>query len=211
MSAFFMFLLFSLNIFTIFAVIVLYLRQNRLSKLEKEQKAIIMEMEELLTGYLMEMKEDNEALIKAVTQVGTKTSEDKIEEQVIVKSQSVGEEAVPAEESMPAYKEPRLNGTKKQAANAYKNHSEKDGEYKPADGVKDKLELSAEASILSKEKAPVVEKDFSAMLQDSLKELSLNEQVDYLAEQGLSIEEIAKKLNRGQTEIELLLKFQMNR
>ncbi|MGE7601766.1 DUF6115 domain-containing protein [Peribacillus sp. NPDC097675] len=212
MSGIFMFLLFSLNIFTIFAVIVLYLRQNRLSKLEKEQKAVIMEMEELLTGYLMEMKEDNEALIKAVTQAGAKTNQNRIKEQVIVKSRSVVKEAAPSEELMPLLKEPSLTGAKKQAANAYKNQSETDGEFKPADGVKDKLELSSDASgLLSKEIAQVVEKDFSAMLQDSLEELSLNEQVDYLREQGLSIEEIAKKLNRGQTEIELLLKFKMNR
>lgn len=208
MSVFFMFLLFSLNIFTIFAVIILYLRQNRLTKLEKEQKALIMEMEELLTGYLMEMKEDNEALIKAVSQAGSQTSVDKMKEQMIVKSQSAGEQAVPVEKPI---QEPKLRGTKRQAMNAYKNQSEKDGEYKSSDEMKDNLELSAEASILSKEKALVIEKDFSALLQDSLEELSLNEQVDYLAEQGLSIEEIAKKLNRGQTEIELLLKFQKNR
>ena len=208
MSVFFMFLLFSLNIFTIFAVIILYLRQNRLSKLEKEQKATIMEVEELLTGYLMEMKEDNEALIKAVTQAGSQTSEDKMEEQMIVKSQSAGEEAVPVEKSM---QEPKLKGTKRQVANAYKNQIEKDTEFKADDEMKDSLELSAEASIFSKEKALVIEKDFSAMLQDPLEELSINEQVDYLAEQGLSIEEIARKLNRGQTEIELLLKFQKNR
>ena len=44
MSALFIFLLFVLNIFTIFAIIVLYLRQNRLSMLEKDQKAVIGEM-----------------------------------------------------------------------------------------------------------------------------------------------------------------------
>lgn len=66
MSAFFIFLLFVLNIFTIFAIIVLYLRQNRLSMLEKDQKAVIGEMEQLLSGYLMEMKEDNETLVKAI-------------------------------------------------------------------------------------------------------------------------------------------------
>ncbi|WP_127776972.1 hypothetical protein [Peribacillus frigoritolerans] len=55
-----------MNIFTIFAIIVLYLRQNRLSMLEKDQKAVIGEMEQLLSGYLMEMKEDNETLVKAI-------------------------------------------------------------------------------------------------------------------------------------------------
>ncbi|MFJ5750001.1 hypothetical protein ACIP97_15695 [Peribacillus frigoritolerans] len=50
-----------------FAIIVLNLRQNRLSMLEKDQKAVIGEMEQLLSGYLMEMKEDNETLVKAFT------------------------------------------------------------------------------------------------------------------------------------------------
>ncbi|USK81904.1 hypothetical protein LHV56_08335 [Peribacillus frigoritolerans] len=34
--------------------------------LEKDQKAVIGEMEQLLSGYLMEMKEDNETLVKAI-------------------------------------------------------------------------------------------------------------------------------------------------
>lgn len=38
-------------------------------------------------------------------------------------------------------------------------------------------------------------------------ETSLEAQVFQLAKQGLSIEEIAKKLNRGKTEIELLMKL----
>lgn len=38
-------------------------------------------------------------------------------------------------------------------------------------------------------------------------EKSLLEEVVYLQEQGLTNEEIAKKLHKGQTEIELLLKF----
>ncbi len=50
-----------------FAIIVLNLRQIRLSKLEKDQKGIIGEMKQLLSGYLMEMKEDNETLVKAFT------------------------------------------------------------------------------------------------------------------------------------------------
>ncbi|MBD8134039.1 hypothetical protein IFR10_00660 [Bacillus sp. CFBP 13597] len=53
--------------------------------------------------------------------------------------------------------------------------------------------------------------EFSDMLQASLNERSLNEKVDMLADQGNSVEEIAKKLGRGRTEIELLLKFRMNK
>lgn len=210
MSVFFMFLLFILNIITIFVVIVLYLRQNRLSGLEKEQKAMISEMEELLTGYLMEMKEDNEVLMKAFAQAGTKRSESKNEGQVIVNRTSAVEKPQPPQKPVQNFKDTSLTSTKQQAAHAYKNQGEKEEGNKSGSEMKDKLELSAEASNLSKENDPK-EKDFSAMLQDSLEELSLNEQVDYLVKQGLSTEEIARKLNKGQTEIELILKFRMNR
>ena len=63
MTGIFMFILFLLNIITIFAVIVLYLRQNRFIQAEKDQKAMMAEMEALMSGYIMEMKEENEALL----------------------------------------------------------------------------------------------------------------------------------------------------
>ena len=37
--------------------------------------------------------------------------------------------------------------------------------------------------------------------------MHLLEQVEYLLEKGMSVEEIAKKLEKGKTEIELMLKF----
>ena len=76
--------------------------------------------------------------------------------------------------------------------------------------VEDKLELASAATSPQNQGKPAA-KEFSNMLQASLNERSLNEKVDMLADQGHSIEEIAKKLGRGQTEIELLLKFRMNR
>ena len=44
-------------------------------------------------------------------------------------------------------------------------------------------------------------------LKEDKLETSLEAQVFQLAKQGISIEEIAKKLNRGKTEIELMIKL----
>src|SRR3954469_23879557 len=63
MTGLFMFLLFLLNILTIFAVIIVFMRQNRLKQVEKDQKALVSQMEELMTSYIAEMKEDHEALL----------------------------------------------------------------------------------------------------------------------------------------------------
>ncbi|MGE7766412.1 hypothetical protein [Peribacillus sp. NPDC096540] len=212
MLAIFMFLLFVLNIFTIFAVIVLYLRQNRLSKLEKDQKAIISEMEELLSGYIMEMKEDNETLIKTFTNSVPLIPKNEHEEQerVVVKNSRRDNEIKREKKMLLDYKEGRPMGTKKQAAEAYKKQPEDNEDHRFPVKSEDRLDLSSEVPTLSNEENPIGN-EFLGKLLVGLTELSLNEQVDYLADQGHSIEKIAKKLNRGQTEIELLLKFRMNR
>ncbi|MET3318411.1 UNVERIFIED_ORG: hypothetical protein ABIC97_001504 [Peribacillus simplex] len=210
MLVIFMFLLFLLNMLTIFAVVVLYLRQNRLTKLEKDQKAIISEMEELLSGYLMEMKEDNETLVKTFTNsVALKPKgEHEEQERAVVKNSTRDNEIKREKKMLPDYKEGRHMGTKKQAAEAYKKQPEDNEKHRFPLKSEDRLNLSSEAPSLSNQE---YEKEFSGMLQVGLNELSLNEQVEYLADQGHSIEKIAKKLNRGKTEIELLLKFHMNR
>ncbi|MFJ7929469.1 hypothetical protein [Peribacillus sp. NPDC096448] len=209
MSAFFIFLLFVLNMFTIFAIIVLYLRQNRLSKLEKDQKAIIREMEQLLSGYLMEMKEDNETLVKAITNSVAMNPEhgQKGQENGSIKETK---EEKQEQNILLEYKVGSRAAAKKQAINAYKIMPEENEANALPVKVEDKLELASAATSPQNQGKPAG-MEFSDMLQASLNERSLNEKVDMLADQGLSVEEIAKKLGRGQTEVELLLKFRMNR
>ncbi|MBT2665783.1 hypothetical protein J7J00_09750 [Bacillus sp. ISL-4] len=202
--------MFVLNIFTIFAIIVLYLRQNRLSKLEKDQKAIIGEMEQLLSGYLMEMKEDNETLVKAFTNSVAMNHDlgQKGQEHGSIKETK--EDKKEKQEQNIEYEEGSRAAAKMQAINAYKIVPEENEANALPVKVEDKLELSSAATSPQNEGKPVG-MEFSDMLQASLNERSLNEKVDMLADQGNSVEEIAKKLGRGQTEIELLLKFRKNR
>lgn len=210
MSAFFIFLLFVLNIFTIFAIIVLYLRQNRLSKLEKDQKAIIGEMEQLLSGYLMEMKEDNETLVKAFTNSVAMNHDHGHKEKEHGSNKETKEDKVEKQEQNSKYEEGNRAAAKMKAINAYKIVPEENEANALPVKVEDKLELSSVATSPQNEGKPAG-MEFSGMLKSSLNEWSLNEKVDMLADQGNSVEEIAKKLGRGQTEIELLLKFRENR
>ncbi|MBT2615683.1 MULTISPECIES: hypothetical protein [unclassified Bacillus (in: firmicutes)] len=212
MSAFFIFLLFVLNIFTIFAIIILYLRQNRLSMLEKDQKAVLGEMEQLLSGYLMEMKEDNETLVKAIKNSLVMNPEhgQKGQEHVSIKETKEEKQEKQEQNILLDYKLGSRAAAKKQAIDAYKIMPEENEANALPLKVEDKLELATASTSTQNQGKPAV-KEFSDMLQASLNERSLNEKVDMLADQGHSIEEIAKKLGRGQTEIELLLKFRMNR
>jgi ribosomal protein S18 acetylase RimI-like enzyme len=212
MSAFFIFLLFVLNIFTIFAIIVLYFRQNRLSMLEKDQKAVIGEMEQLLSGYLMEMKEDNETLVKAINNSVAMNPEhgQKGQEHSSIKETKKEKQEIQEQNILLEYKAGSRAAAKKQAINAYKIMPEENEANVLPVKVEDKLELASAATSPQNQGKPAA-KELSDMLQASLNERSLNEKVDMLADQGHSIEEIAKKLGRGRTEIELLLKFRMNR
>ncbi|PHD75290.1 hypothetical protein COF64_12285 [Bacillus sp. AFS043905] len=192
MSAFFIFLLFVLNIFTIFAIIVLYLRQNRLSMLEKDQKAVIGEMEQLLSGYLMEMKEDNETLVKAINNSVAMNPEHGQKGQEHSSIKEIKKEKQ-EQNILLEYKAGSRAAAKKQTINAYKIMPEENEANALPVKVEDKLELASAATSPQNQGKPAA-KEFSDMLQASLNERSLNEKADMLADQGHSIEEIAKKV-----------------
>mgnify|MGYP005828204177 CR=1 FL=1 len=65
MVTFLLFISFLLNIVSLLAIVLLFSRQNRFLNMEKEQKKMIMELEEVISTYLIEMKEENEEFIKA--------------------------------------------------------------------------------------------------------------------------------------------------
>lgn len=64
MATLFIFISFILNAVALFAIILLFMRQNRLHEIKKEQEKLVADMEEMMTAYLAEMKEENEKLIK---------------------------------------------------------------------------------------------------------------------------------------------------
>lgn len=85
MVTFMLFISFVLNIVSLLAIVILYSRQNRFLNMEKEQKKIIMELEEVISTYLIEMKEDNEEFIrtfnhhaKSQTRITDKTDDENV-------------------------------------------------------------------------------------------------------------------------------------
>ena len=182
MSLFLIFLLFILIICCIFAIIILYLRQNRLMALERKQRETINEMEELMTGYLLEMKEENETFLRLLVEGSGDNEFQGSKDDESQKNETIAQ--APIKPNSPVHSEVQLD----------------DLPDLPNIDVTDSLELSSSGSERQK-------KDFSSLLEESMHEPSLNEQVDELAAQGASVGEIAQKLNRGRTEIELLLKF----
>lgn len=206
-----------LNMIAMFAIILLYLRQNRLLQLEKKQDKTVKEMEELFSGCILEFKEENELFINRLQEL------DKVNEtRTVVTPTTPTDDKVPGrkakptqgmkeveEESLPQDKEEitlpendRPKGNVYQAAQAYKS--------KP---ILDEEKVSKETLSLSRKKPkakeqeqepPSYEKDLRS---SNLYIQSLLNQALLLQMQGYSMEEIARKLNKGKTEIELLFKF----
>ena len=54
------------NMIAFLLIAILFLRQNKLIKMEENLKQPVKEMEDLMTTYLLQMKEENEQFIKSV-------------------------------------------------------------------------------------------------------------------------------------------------
>lgn len=201
MTSVFLFISIVLNIIALFSIVILYLRQSKLFEVEKKQQRMIEEMEDVISTYLAEMKEENESFIERMTKIATNQSNKKEKN----KKREVSKEPIlpPIEEDKVLFP---IKSSKSHAVKAYKT-----GAVQPLtdEDVEVLLPGFTEEETLMDLK---VEKEVEETLQEvnEPKEKSMLEEVLHLQEQGLTYEEIAKKLHKGQTEIELLLKFRQN-
>jgi hypothetical protein len=188
MTTFLLLLSLILNGAAIFAIILLYLRQNRLVETEKKQGKIINEIEEVFSAYLFELKEENDKFLELMTKTKVQNQSGDKETAALEASEKEPEKSSDhiAQEKQPS----RLGKgiTYHAARKAYQQNREQ---------VSPDLDLPEDDIIAVESQENNVE----------LKQLSFIDQVLYMKKQGLTIEEIAKDLDKGKTEIELLLKF----
>lgn len=159
------FILFLMNILLAFALLILYMRQNKLVEIEKRQKLALEEAEQVMAALLEEIKEENERLITRIKE--SRETEDKMADAMAADIIMEKKDSVPAAEEHQVVQE-------------------------------------AEGSLEPTEEPASVQSSASGEADDPM---PLREQVELLAEQGLTVTDIARKLNKGKTEIELLMKF----
>ncbi|MBE3570336.1 MAG: hypothetical protein IMW92_09575 [Bacillales bacterium] len=175
MSTFLFFISIIFNVIILFAVVLLYMRQNRLFGLKEEQEKMIQDTEEMLSTYLLQMKEENEAFLKKISSIEVEQTHHTYNNGSL--------------EIQPNQDEQKLN--------------------QPKQPIVSKIEAlkkyqQQEQSIVQTNESRN-EMDISDWMEDDL-----YENVLFLQKKGLTIEEIAHKLNKGTTEIQLLLKFRAN-
>ncbi|GLB59320.1 DUF6115 domain-containing protein [Cytobacillus sp. NCCP-133] len=180
-----------LNIIAIFSIILLFLRQNKLLEAEKKQEKMFNEMEEVISSYLIQVKEENDDFISRISML-------KVNE-----SASINEAEEKKEVNV---KERKLSGKNVQIANASAYHAVKAYQknyqpvIQPAEEIeppKPELHNEEDIGIHASQRMPHNEPSFI-------------ERVLLLKQQGLTEDEIAKTLGKGRTEIALMLKFHHN-
>ena len=163
------------NMISVFAIIILYLRQNRLVNFEKNYRIYMKESEELINTFIYEMKEENQEIKQLI---GNKKASKPTEG----KTQLNQEPTTTVNHTVTS---PPEGYIKKTALNVYGNTNK---QTNLTNSLDEKVELTSWKEI-------VTEPD------------RLLKVVTEMKNQGKTIEEIAKKMGRGKTEITLLLKL----
>lgn len=171
--------LFLIQMITIFVIVLLYSKLSKFQNLEKRQNELINEMDNAISVYLMEMKEENDRLISELKKpnVAQKTATSRKEEPSLtlkVKEQEM---------------EPRKFVPVKQAASAYQKQKTQQHVEEKNDEAIVKAEPLSDVNDVQEQK------------------MTFEQQVIHHYRNGKTIEEIAKMMERGKTEIELLVKF----
>ena len=211
MTTFLFLMSFALHFAALFAIVLLYLRQTKLMRLEKRQDQIMREMEEFFSAYLLEFKEENARFIAEVKKMDKKEeeAEKKLPPDRFQKESPDVQKPYAADENKPEsdalktteYEIPAVNFY--QAVQAYKQTAQPEEKR----GEASQPLLKTASSNARDDEQRDGRKVFYA---DEVSGPSLPEYAFFLKKQGLSLEEIAKKLNKGITEIELLFKFRQN-
>ncbi|GLC87373.1 DUF6115 domain-containing protein [Lysinibacillus piscis] len=165
-------ILFILQLLSFYFIVILNVKLAKFKDLENKQERLMREMDDTISMYLADMKDENDRLIQELQET-TKPAKK------VVNAQDEVAATDAVVESPALHNEPRLYVPKAVAANAY-----------------------------TRQQHAQTQPSRSSIVQPEVKELTLEQKVIQLATQGKTSEEIAKELQKGKTEIELLLKFQ---
>ncbi|MFD2806191.1 hypothetical protein ACFSYB_15215 [Litchfieldia salsa] len=166
---------------------------NQLKELEHTQKDILHQIEETFSGYIMQIKEENEHFFKHANSSMVEEQLEKKQEQSVSNNQSVQKESV-----IHTVKEEDQMSSPKHLPFSMIEQTISEADLK---------DLLPEYTDIEPPKIEVKDKEKVKSTAPITSEKLLLDKIISMESEGATIEEIAKTLNRGKTEIELLLKF----
>ena len=195
--------LFISQLLTFYFLVILNSKLSKYKAIEKKQEAIIREMDDAISAYLVEVKDENDRLIKELTMQSKSIKTGQAEQQVSTEYIHPLEEAKYAISSKDV-----LEDVQPKVQEAKENHTER---------VIDVSKIIPKTVAANAYKKQLPDKPL-AKPNEQLENLALQQPIDQALSHfeqevvgyhrlGLSIEEIAKKTQKGKKEIELLIKF----
>lgn len=161
-----------ISLLSLLTVIILFIRQNRLFNLEQKYNQLQNDLEESITSFLIEIREENDTFLKNLELMQlNKLNEAKLDvnEQINNDNRDQSIQDIHLEiENLPNY-----------------------------DGLKEYKTITNQ--VHNETNVPI--KDVKNEYDEEINEIKR------LLDDGYSIEEIAKSLNKGKTEVELIIKF----
>ncbi|QPQ32017.1 hypothetical protein [Lysinibacillus sp. JNUCC 51] len=192
--------LFILQLLSFYFLIILNTKLAKFKDLEKKQERLMREMDDTISIYLADMKDENDRLIQELQRVSKSEIQNAVKqkEQIVRQKEqeqppSLTKEESTVDGSVSLDNEPRVYVPKNIVANAY-SRQQQTGAKNDANKTEAKVAQSAQEPT-------------DATKKEEAKSLTIEQQAVELAKQGKTAEEIAKQLQKGKTEIELLLKF----
>ncbi|AGT31563.1 hypothetical protein M493_06335 [Geobacillus genomosp. 3] len=189
MGAFWLTVSLLLHAFSFWLIILLFMRLSRLSEAEQRAAKRAEELEEAMTAHLVAWKEENERFLG--------------EFDALLRAKTAAE----------PFKRPPAS---KRAALALRAESGGNGATSPTSsaesdesGAEGKMEGNVKPEQDGHDAAPDYFPDIESIedVLDLSSSVSTADVARHLYDEGATVEEIAKKLQRGKTEVELLLKF----
>lgn len=194
-------ILFVLQLLSFYFIVLLNMKLSKFKDLERKQEQLMSEMDDVISAYLLEMHEENDRLIEELSKKQPPLKDDyKDREQASFSNTNI-QTVIPLKKNNKVQLEPlqQVDSTfdmearalvpKTVAAKAYAQQKV------PANQTQEKQQ-TIQQTIQQAKKS----------LEDK-KIPTYEEQVIQLAKEGKSAEQIAKIMQKGKTEIELLLKF----
>lgn len=190
------------QLLSFYFLIILNTKLSKYKAIEAKQEAIIREMDDAIAAYLVELKDENDRFIEKLTQASVRAKSN--EQRVVQKNETPS--FIASNESKASASSELIT----QQANEQKIVPLKVEEKQPTvempkivpkTVVKNAYQKQTSAKKVTAEEMPKNNESATQPLT------SFEQQVVSLHHAGLSIDEIAKKTQKGKTEIELLIKF----
>ncbi|MGE7215503.1 hypothetical protein ACQKJC_03315 [Priestia koreensis] len=189
---------FILHAITFFIIVILYSHVTRLKETETRTKALVEEAETFMTSALVEMKEQNELLLKQIKEERAKVPPRPKE--AVVQLQKEGspverdkQQRKPVEKQNQPENKQEKQQERPKTINVVSEPTKED--------LKELLQVEEESES-PRMRSPLTPKEVAKLSVEEVEELVIS-----LQKEGLTLDEIAKYLHKGKTELELLLRF----